>query len=93
MGLGIPKIDFGSCYQKIKINENYTNEELIIVIIDKKIDSKNNKKVIKYGIFSSLTGKYLNSSEICNEDKITLIESLENKLLDTKIDIQTLKIS
>ena len=38
-----------------------------------------------------MTGKYLNSSEICNEDKITLIESLENKLLDTKIDIQTLK--
>ena len=91
LGLGIPKIDFGSCYEKIKKNENFTNEELIIVIIDKKIDSKNNKKVIKYGIFSSLTGKYLNSSEICNEDKITLIESLENKLLDIKIDIQTLK--
>ena len=91
LGLGISKIEFGPCYEKIKNGENFTNQELIIAVIDKKIGSKNNKKIIKYGIFSSITGKYLNSDEICSDDKITLINSLEEKLSGTKISIQTLE--
>ena len=91
LGLGIPKIEFGPCYEKIRNDENFTNKKLIIAVIDKKIDSKNNKKIIKYEIFSNITGKYLNSDKICSEDKLTLIESLEEKLSGTKISIQTIE--
>ena len=90
LGLGIPKIQYGLCYDKIKSKDALSNKEIVYVIIDKKIDSKN-KKVIKYGMFSGSTGKYLNSDEICKEDKINFIESLESKLLDSKVSIETFR--
>ena len=42
-------------------------------------------------MFSGSTGKYLNSDEICKEDKIKLTESIESKLLDTQVSIQTFR--
>ena len=72
-------------------SENSLKGELIIAILDKKIDSKNNKKIIKYGMFSPLTGEYLNSEEFCKEDKITLVDNIENKLLQAKVNLEVLK--
>ena len=91
LGLGIPEIDFGSCYEKMKNNEESNNGELIIAIIDKKIDTKNTRKVIKYGMFSPLTGNYLNSEEICREDKITIVNTIEEKLAEAKVNIDTIR--
>ena len=91
LGIGIPEIDFGSCYEKVKNNEISNQRELIIAIIDKKIDLKNTKKVIKYGIFSPITGKYLNSDELCKDDKITIIDSIEDKLSEAKVNLKILK--
>ena len=88
--LGIPEIDFGSCYEKVKEKSGIINRELIIAIIDK-IESPNKRKVIKYAIFSPLTGEYLDSDTICEEDKITFTESIEDKLLDAKMDLQVLQ--
>ena len=42
-------------------------------------------------MFSPLTGEYLNSDTICEEVKITFTESLEDRLLDAKMNIQILK--
>ena len=75
LGLGIPEIDFGSCYEKVKNQYGLISRELIIAIIDKKV-SQNERKVIKYGMFSPLTGEYLDSNIICQEDKITFTESI-----------------
>ena len=91
LNLEIPEIDFGSCYEKVKNNYTEINDDLIIAIIDKKIDSKDSRKVIKYGLFNSLTGKYLNSKEICKEEKIVFTESIEGKLQDTNVDMEMLK--
>ena len=92
LGLGIPEIDFGSCYEKV-INQyqyNSLNRDLIIAIIDKK-DSENARKIIKYGIFSPLTGEYLNSDIICQNEKIRITDSIEDKLLKAKMNLQILK--
>jgi hypothetical protein len=42
-------------------------------------------------MFSPLTGKYLNSDEVCQEDKITIIGNIENKLSEANVDIEILK--
>ena len=91
LDLEIPDINFGSCYEKIKYSENPYNDELIIGVINKRIHLKNTKKVIKYGIFSPLTGKYLDSDEICQEDKIIFTDNIENKLLESKVNLQLVK--
>ena len=91
LGIGIPEIDFGSCYEKLKNNEKLNKGNLIVAILDKEIDSKKKRKIIKFGLFSSLSGKYLNSDEICKDDKITLIDSIENKLLESKVNINIIR--
>ena len=45
LGLGLPEIDFGTCYEKILNNQPINNTALIIAIIDKKIEGKNFRKV------------------------------------------------
>ena len=42
-------------------------------------------------MFSPFNGKYLNSDELCQEDKITFVDSIENKLIQAKVDLQILK--
>ena len=90
MELGIPEYNFGTCYEKVlNISQN---EKLIIAIIDKKINNQENKrKVLKYGMFSSLTGQYLNSSEICAGETLLITENFEDKLKEKNINIQTIK--
>ena len=88
--LGIPEYNFGLCYEKV-LNVSQT-DKLIIVIIDKKITTPEKKrKVIKYGMFSPLTGQYLNSDEICAGDTIIISEDFGDKLMKIKMNIQTIK--
>ena len=42
-------------------------------------------------MFSPLSGKYLNAEEICFEDKISIIDSIEGKLLESGVDVKILK--
>ena len=88
--LGIPEINFGTCYDKILSNDESTSGKLITVIIDKKIDTKNTRKVLKYSFYSILTGEYIDSDEICKEEKIIIKDSIENKLLESKVDLNLL---
>ena len=90
LGLNLPEIDFGSCYDKIIKSEKVQNSEIIVAIIDKKIDSKA-RKILKYGMFSNITGKYLDTEEICKEDKITIKDSINDKLLESGVNIDIVK--
>ena len=71
--------------------KNVLSDKLIIAIIDKKSDSKNERKVLKYGMFSPMTGEYLDSDEICKEDKIIFTDSIEDKLLQSKVNLKIIK--
>ena len=39
-------------------------------------------------MFSPLTGRYINTDEICTEDKIKTTESIKDKLLESRINIE-----
>ena len=41
-------------------------------------------------MLSPFTGKYLNSDEFYKEDKITFIDNIENKLLESKVNLEIL---
>ena len=87
----IPEIDFGSCYDNVIKNNKDNISELIIAVIDKKSNSKNDRKILKFGMFSPINGKYQNSEEICADDKIIFIESIDNKILQSGIDINLIR--
>ena len=87
--LQIPEIDFKNCSQHVKdfyqINDN---ENIIIAIIDKKIQGTNIRKIISHGMFYLTSGKYLNPNDICKEEKILFVESVEDKLMAAGIKLE-----
>ena len=93
LDLEIPQIDFATCYEKVKNNYKEINDDLIIAVVDKKIKSnyKYTIKVLKYGLFNPLSGVYLNSDYICEEEKIFFIQGIEDKLLSTRINLKMAK--
>ena len=89
LNLQIPEIDFKNCYQLVKdfyhINDN---ENIIIAVFDKKIEGTNIRKIISHGMFYLKNGKYLNPNDICKNEKISLDESVENKLMEAGIKME-----
>ena len=79
------QIDFGECYQKVKNNYNI-KEELIISKIN--INNNGNKKPFTTYAFSNpLTGEILNSSKICENEKIVVqedVKTLMEQIVDKK---------
>ena len=72
----MPDVDFQSCY--IKVQEKYgINDKLIIVIIDKK--ELNNAKTF-YSFYHPLSGIKLDAEEVCKNETIVVVESLNSAL-------------
>ena len=86
--LQIPEINFGDC--GLKVRTSYEIEEnLIVAIIDKKIEGTNQRKMISYSLFSPTTGTKLNSESICEDDKLVVLENLSLKLKNSNINLDT----
>ena len=77
LNLDMPSVDFQSCYEKVQREYSIT-EKLIIVIVDKK--EINNAKTF-YSFYHPLSGRKLNADEICKNETIVVVESL-NSVLD-----------
>ena len=76
LALEMPDVDFQSCY--IKVQEKYgINDKLIIVIIDKK--ELNNAKTF-YSFYHPLSGIKLDAEEVCKNETIVVVESLNSAL-------------
>ena len=75
--LEMPNVDFQSCYTKVQSEYGIT-EDLIIIIVDKKELSN---PTTYYSFYHPQSGLKLNAEEICKDETIVVVESLE-KLLD-----------
>ena len=72
----MPKVDFKDCYDKVK-RTYHINEDLIIVIIDKK---DKNKDQTYFSFFHPLSGQKLDADEICKDETIEVTQNLTSKL-------------
>jgi hypothetical protein len=73
LSLTIPQIDFGECYNKIKLHYNIS-EDLLIAILDKYIENRN--PITTYLFFNPENGEKINASEICKNEVIILNENI-----------------
>ena len=71
--LSVPQIDFGECYEKIKLKNNIS-EELVIAILDKYYENGNS--IISYLLYHPITGEKINASEICQNETIIMKENV-----------------
>ncbi len=75
LGINMPTINFGTCYDKVK--EHYSiKDDLIIGVIDVFQDDETNNKETTFALFHPDTGKNLNASEICKNEKIIVEENI-----------------
>ena len=75
LGLNMPTINFGTCYDKVK--DHYSIKvDLIIGVIDVFPDEESNNKETTFALFHPDTGKNLNASEICQHEKIIVEENI-----------------
>ena len=75
LGLNMPTINFGICYDKVK--EHYSiKTDLIIGVIDVFQNDNSKNKETTFALFHPVTGTNLNASEICKEEKIIVEENI-----------------
>ena len=89
LSLEMPKVDFKTCYDKVKI-EYGIEEELVIVIINLK--DGNGGSQTYYSFFNPITGYKLNAEEICKNETIVVNQNLTTKLSEQgteKMEMQT----
>ena len=72
----MPDVDFQSCYEKVKHVYGLT-EDLIIVIVDKKLL---NNPITFYSFYHPKSGIKLNAEPICKDETIKVVESLYSVL-------------
>ena len=84
-----PNIDFGDCYKKVQSHLE-TNKNLIIGIIDKKINNPNRQKVSTYSLIDPDSGETLNVENLCKNDLINVKENISSLLANTNNDINSL---
>ena len=73
----LPNVDFQSCYTKVQVKYGLTNQNLIIVVVDKKVINNANTF---YSFYHPLSGIKLDAEEVCKEETIVVKESLASVL-------------
>ena len=73
LSLDFPNFDFGKCYEEVK-RANNISQELIVVIINKNDDDNNPDS--SYSFYHPITGKKLQTEEICKGFKVNIIENI-----------------
>jgi len=89
LNLPMPEIDFGACYEKVQIESKLQNKNLIIGIIEKKNNKKNNP-ITSYAFYNPENGDKLNFEEICKEEVIIVKENIKSLLNDSVSDIDSI---
>jgi hypothetical protein len=88
LGLPMPEIDFGTCYEKVQRNYSI-HDPLLIAIIDKKSNKKNNP-ITSYSFYHPTTGQKLDSNNVCKEDVIIVKENIKSLLNNSVSDMDSL---
>ena len=78
LDLKIPEINFGECEEKVK-NTYHIEENLIIAIVDKKIEGSNCHELMRYSMYTPTEGAKLPADELCENTKIIMQENMKDK--------------
>ena len=89
LSINMPKIDFGSCYTKVKNNlVPPTNDKIIITLV--KISNGQKKSSFSYSFYHPKTGEKIDAETICKDENIIVKESVLSQLNNSDIDINSI---
>ena len=89
LSIDMPKIDFGSCYEKVQSTLNGIQEKLIIGLVEKLNGQQKSK--ISYFFYHPITGEKLDADSICKDEEIIIKENVLSQLNSSNsgTDIET----
>ena len=96
LNVKFPTINFGGCYEKVKVTlvdgKIYNNisqvDDLTVVLLERY--GKNGGSASSYSLYHPLTGQKLNAEEICKEDEIVVEENILSILEEHNLDYESL---
>ena len=83
LSLDNPQIDFGECQEKLKHNYNI-DKNMLVIILTKKMENLNYKKMISFFLFNPDSGEMLKENDICNDEILIVKENLLIKMNNSK---------
>ena len=81
LSLKLPKVDFGSCYEKIR--SNFINIDLIILLYEIYI---NGSSIVLYNFYNSNIGEKIDVSKECKNENITIEKDITSLIKESKSD-------
>jgi hypothetical protein len=83
----MPKVDFGSCFNKVIQNlDPPTNDNIIIALIEKLTFKK---KLTTFLFYHPITGEKIDIGTICSDEQVTVKESVLYQLNNSNIDLES----
>ena len=73
------EIDFRKCYENVK-NKYNIDDNLIMAIIDKKIEGQDYPKIISFSMYNPEKGEKLIINDVCENELVTVEENIIKKL-------------
>ena len=73
LSLTVPLIDFGKCYEKLKLTYGIS-DDLVIAVLDKYIENEN--PINSYLLFNPKNGEKISANEICKNETIIMKENV-----------------
>ena len=86
LSIDVPKIDFGSCYEKVQNNLTPPTTNKIVVSLIEKLNS-NKKSTTSYFFYHPDTGEKIDADTICKDEEIVIKDSVLSQLNDSKVDL------
>ena len=87
LSLDMPKVDFGSCFNKVIQNlDPPTNDNIIIALIEKLTFKK---KLTTFLFYHPITGEKIDIGTICSDEQVTVKESVLYQLNNSNIDLES----
>ena len=84
----MPKVDFGSCFEKVLENLNPpTKDDIIIALIEKLNPQK--KSTTSFYFYHPNTGEKIDISTICKDEEVIVKENVLAQLNNSNVDIES----
>ena len=87
LSINMPKIDFGTCYTKVRDSLHLTEDDTLIIALIEKFNPQR-KSTIIYSFYHPITGEKINAEEICADTQIEIKESVLSQLNNTDINLE-----
>ena len=90
LNITITKMDLDDCYERVKNNFSYTDNNTIIIALAERKNERG-ESIATFYFYDTVTKEMVNVNEICRESKVTTSKSVEEQMDNSEKDYDSMK--